>query len=228
MLIIMKQNRVERLAKDLQISSVRIIQEAYEVIILKGLSESKIGRFLVFKGGTALRLVFGSPRFSEDLDFSITQKFPEDDFKDVVRGIADQEPNLELVEALEKRWTLFALFRVQEDFLTQSCSIKVEISTRKGVEDFETKVAGSQTVPFEVLLKTYSLEQLLTEKKRVLKERGEPRDLFDLWYLGQKIKKEIDFPSVKINKTRLKRELHKFLPQNYWPVVEELSEYAKD
>lgn len=224
----MEQNQAEKLAKTLQISPVRVVQEAYEMIILKGLAESEIGRFLVFKGGTALRLIYGAPRFSEDLDFSITQSFSKKDFKDVIKEIADQEPRLELVEALKKHWTFFALFKIREDFLAQACSIKVEISTREKIRGFETRIASSETTPIEVLLKVFSLEQLLEDKKKVLEQRDEPRDLFDLWYLGQKLKRPVDFPSVKINKKHLKRELHKFLPKNYWPVVEELSKYAKD
>lgn len=237
----MKQEQATKLAKELQISSVRVVQEAYEMAILKGLAESKIGKFLVFKGGTALRLIYGSPRFSEDLDFSITQEFSEKDFKEVVREIASQEPNLELVEALKKRCTfaegeskersdatLFALFKIKEDFLAQPSSIKVEVSTREKIKEFETRVASSETTSFEVLLKTFSLEQLLREKKRVLEERGEPRDLFDLWYLGQKLKRPLDLPPLKIKKGQLKRELRKFLPRDYWPAVEELGKYAKD
>lgn len=224
----MEQDQAEKLAKDLQISPVRVVQEAYEMTILKGLAESSIGKFLVFKGGTALRLVYGAPRFSEDLDFSVTQSFPEKDFKEVVGEIADREPNLELAEARKKRRTLFALFKIKEEFLAQACSIKVEISTREEVKEFETKVGSSSTTPSEVLLKTFSLEQLFKDKRRVLEERGEPRDLFDLWYLGQKLKRKVDLPPVKIGKEQLKRELHKFLPKSYWPVVAELGKYAKD
>lgn len=219
--------QVERLAKSLKISSVRIVQEAYEMLILKGLAESKIGRFLVFKGGTALRLIYGAPRFSEDLDFSITQDFSEKDFKEVVQGIVKQEPNLELVEALRKRWTFFAFFKIREPFLSQPCSIKVEISAREKVKKFETRVATSQTTTLEVLLKVFSLEKLLQEKIKTFKERQAPKDLFDLWYLSQKLKKKIDFPEVKISRKELKRQLHKFLPQNYWQAIEELSKLAK-
>jgi len=218
---------VEELAKTLKVSPVRVVQEAYEMAILRGLAESKIGRFLVFKGGTALRLIYGAPRFSEDLDFSLTKSFPKKDFKSVVQEIAKEEPYLELVEALKKRWTFFALFRVREEFLAQPCSIKVEISSREKIKKFETRVATSEAVAFEVLLKVFSLEQLFEDKKRLLKKRAEPKDLFDLWYLSQKLKREVDIPTLKISKKHLKRELHKFLPQSYWPVVEELSQYAK-
>jgi predicted nucleotidyltransferase component of viral defense system len=223
----MEQIQIEKLAKSLKISSARIVQEIYEMIILKGLAESKIGKFLVFKGGTALRLIYGAPRFSEDLDFSVTQEFSERDFKEAVQGIAQKEPNLELVEALKKRWTFFALFKIKEPFLPQPLSVKVEVSIREKIREFETRIATSQTTTLEVLLKAFSLEQLLQDKLKTLRERQTAKDLFDVWYLAQKLKKEIDLPEVKINRKELKRDLHKLLPQNYWSVIEELSKLTK-
>lgn len=60
------------------IDRTQVVREYWELIILKGFYESPQGRYLIFKGGTALRLAYGFPRFSEDLDFSLT--------KDVMKG----------------------------------------------------------------------------------------------------------------------------------------------
>jgi predicted nucleotidyltransferase component of viral defense system len=51
-----------------------VVREYWELIILKGLYESPQGRYLIFKGGTALWLAYDSPRFFEHLDFSLTQE----------------------------------------------------------------------------------------------------------------------------------------------------------
>jgi len=61
----------ESQARNLKIDITQVVRKFWETVILKGLFESTEGKFLVFKGGTALRLVYGSPRFSEDLDFSL-------------------------------------------------------------------------------------------------------------------------------------------------------------
>ena len=66
----MNKQLADNLQKSLNISQEQIVREEYEMIILKQLFESELGRLFVFKGGTALRLAYGSPRFSEDLDFS--------------------------------------------------------------------------------------------------------------------------------------------------------------
>ena len=71
------------------------------------------------------------------------------------------------------------------------------------------------------------MEQLFQDKTKTLKERQKAKDLFDLWYLAQKLKKEIDLPKIKISPKELKRELHKFLPQDYWPAIKELNKLIK-
>jgi len=69
----MEREIAERQARDLKIDVTQVVREFWEVLILKGLFDSPEGKFLIFKGGTALRLVYGSPRFSEDLDFSLAE-----------------------------------------------------------------------------------------------------------------------------------------------------------
>ena len=68
----MEQSLAQQKSREHQIDLTQVIREYWEIIILKGLYDSPFGRKLIFKGGTALRLAYGSPRFSEDLDFSLT------------------------------------------------------------------------------------------------------------------------------------------------------------
>ena len=70
-----------------------------------------LSRRLVFKGGTSLRLAYGSPRFSDDLDFSALGPIPEKDFKKASLAAARNVPEGKLVEALAKHHTLFAIFQ---------------------------------------------------------------------------------------------------------------------
>src|SRR3989338_1462264 len=60
-----------KLSKEFKVHYLQLLREEWEMVILKRLFESALGKNLVFKGGTALRLAYNSPRFSEDLDFSI-------------------------------------------------------------------------------------------------------------------------------------------------------------
>lgn len=58
---------------------VRALREILQEIALLGLWRSKFFEKAAFYGGTALRVIYGMDRFSEDLDFSLL--YPETDFK---------------------------------------------------------------------------------------------------------------------------------------------------
>ena len=49
----MNKQLADNLQKSLNISEEQIVLEEYEMIILKQLFESELGRLFVFKGGTA-------------------------------------------------------------------------------------------------------------------------------------------------------------------------------
>ena len=54
---------------------------------LVGLSQSQLGKLLIFKGGTALkRCHFGDYRFSEDLDFTLARAA---DFAEIRAGLEE-------------------------------------------------------------------------------------------------------------------------------------------
>jgi predicted nucleotidyltransferase component of viral defense system len=51
----------------------QVFQEEVQKAVLASLSRGEAFNHLVFQGGTALRLFYGNPRFSEDLDFVLKQ-----------------------------------------------------------------------------------------------------------------------------------------------------------
>ncbi|MBN1444929.1 MAG: nucleotidyl transferase AbiEii/AbiGii toxin family protein [Candidatus Omnitrophica bacterium] len=62
-------------------TEINIAREYVQHLFLSSLYREKSSEKVLFKGGTALRIVFQSPRFSEDLDFSgfginLVQCFP--------------------------------------------------------------------------------------------------------------------------------------------------------
>ena len=52
----MEQVLAEKTARELKVDKTQVVREYWELTVLKGLYESPYGRFLIFKGGTALRL----------------------------------------------------------------------------------------------------------------------------------------------------------------------------
>src|SRR3989339_2190763 len=95
---------IERLAKQYQMSVFpNIIREYFEHVFLAKLYSLPGAEKLLFKGGTALRVVYGSPRFSEDLDFSLfgveqrlAKKFIEDIFVEVLSETSKADIHIEI------------------------------------------------------------------------------------------------------------------------------------
>jgi len=54
--------------------SYEALREILQEIVLYALSSTNFFNHVVFYGGTALRILYGLPRFSEDLDFSLLEK----------------------------------------------------------------------------------------------------------------------------------------------------------
>ena len=209
-----KQFALEK-QKILKISLVQIIREEYEIILLNSIFDSNFGIKLVFRGGTALRLAYGSPRFSDDLDFSQTEKIKEKDFQTWCKKTARTTPNIELVEALKKYYTLYAKFRIKDPALPQTIGIKIEISIRKEKweksKDYILMNLKSEVTPITVLAQTASLERIQKEKQTISPPRI--RDIFDLWFIGQSLKKPISLDFGKFKNNQIKRELYRLLPE---------------
>lgn len=212
---------VNNLAKKIQISLDRIVTEAWEIILLKELFQAPFAKNLIFKGGTALRLAYASPRFSEDLDFSLRKKILEKKFINFFKEISKKYPEISIADIKEKHYTLFALIKIKESILQRPFSIKVEISKRPVLLNYESmpKILSSPVSSLEVLAETLTLEQIKKDKIQAIKTRTKARDLFDLWYLCEKLKKQMPKIKNKISGQQIKQELHKFLPKNYYQIV---------
>ena len=81
---------LEKKALKQQTITFNLVREYLQHRFLMYLYQKKLSQFLYFKGGTALRIVFESPRFSEDLDFSImklSKKKIEDLLQEVLRQV---------------------------------------------------------------------------------------------------------------------------------------------
>ena len=224
----MDQHLAERLSRQLRISPEQISREEHELLLLEQVMASDLGDALVLKGGTALRLAYGSPRFSDDLDFSALPVVPEEAFSRMAEGVARALPQLVLVEALPKRFSHFALYRVKEPYLRYPFSIKVEVSTRPEPWNRETDLAlrllTSPVTPVSVLARVATLEKLWSDKQEALAGRGQPRDLYDLWFIAQKLRRPFSPDLTGIDPQVLRRELRKYLPADHWPVIDQWTE----
>lgn len=209
--------------QELGISVVQIIREEYEVTLLNRLFDSPLGSRVVFRGGTALRLAYNSPRFSDDLDFSKIQEITEGEFQKWCQQATKAIPYLELDEALQKHYTLYAMFKVKVPILPATIGTKVEISVRQEKwekdKDYKLMRLTSKVTPLTVLAQVASLERIEQEKRRIIPPRV--RDVFDLWFIGQLLKKNYSMDFSGFTVKEVKRDLHRLLPEGKRRLLEQ-------
>lgn len=220
----MEQYFARQKALELRIDQTQVVREYWELIVLKGLYESSSGRYLVFKGGTALRLAYGSPRFSEDLDFSLTKDTLKGKFTSIIKKIIAPYPELTLTDIEGKYYTYLAEIKITHGYLPLPFRIKVEISKREMKDyELELKLLNSPVTVIQALGQVATLNQIYRDKLACLEGRAKPKDFFDLWYISERLK--IPYKPKKISsKKEFVRDLRKYLPRNFWPVIEGLTQ----
>jgi len=217
------QDQAQKLASEQQTIADNILKEHYQMYLLDLLFKSALEKNLVFKGGTALRLAYNSVRFSEDLDFSLKGNTNFHDFKKTIESIPKIFPEAIVKDLYDKRNTYFAKISFIVNFKPIPIGIKIEIN--KGVKDFKQEVALLKS-PFnniELFGIVYSLESILKDKISILENqtRREPRDLFDVWYINQKLNKQFIIKnSYKFTHKELMDGLRPLLPNQNLKVLE--------
>lgn len=178
--------------------SDRTIEKDYVIgWILLGVANSKLKEILAFKGGTALRKIYVSDyRYSEDIDFTLLSEISSEslisDFKSVLTAI-EKEVALTLnvsEERIERRTdslTLYVEFVGPLLAKLGKRDIKVDFTLKEKIifplEEKPIITPYSDSRELSRLLKTYSLDEILTEKLCALIGRTEPRDLYDTHFL---------------------------------------------
>lgn len=142
-----------------------------------------------FKGGTCLRIVHGSPRYSEDLDFNAGDaEAALAHLSKVVRRLADYGISA-TVGRRPSQEGLHARIRFAGPLFDGTPpsrgTIRVEVSLRG--ERVEVEEAFVPRTPYpdvpQLVLRCLTSEHLLAEKVRALLVRGKPRDVYDVHFL---------------------------------------------
>ena len=64
------EKTIKELTQKYQTTEINIIREYCQHLFLSYFYQKRKSEQIYFKGGTALRIIYNSPRFSEDLDFT--------------------------------------------------------------------------------------------------------------------------------------------------------------
>jgi predicted nucleotidyltransferase component of viral defense system len=187
---------------------VRALREIMQEIALLGLWRSKFFEKAAFYGGTALRILYGMDRFSEDLGFSLLKPMKDFDLsryggaverelrsfgfeaKTTTREKKDESP---VQSAFLKTNTLKHLLTIKTDEAIawpiprgQTLKIKIEVDTNPPPGFSTENKFVLQPIPFSV--RTFVLPDLFAGKMHAVlcrrwKSRVKGRDWYDLvWY----------------------------------------------
>ena len=223
MYTMLTQDQAQKFALEAQTTVDNILKEHYQMFLLDILFNAAFENNLVFKGGTALRLAYGSIRFSADLDFSLMNEIAFSEFNQAIKKIEKVIPGALIKDIHDKYYTLYAKVNITVDYRPIPIGIKIELN--KHIRDFEPTIALIKS-PFnnlEVVGRVYTLESILKDKIHILedRERREPRDLFDAWYISQKLDRNLTIKDeYKYEPKELMDSLNHFLPKNQRKVNE--------
>lgn len=169
---------------------------------------------LVFIGGTALRLCYGSNRLSEDLDFAASPAFRSEDLE----GFAES-----LQQAIEEKYHASVHVRQAQNKLSDTSVWKITVIKNASRPDIPaqkmhidiTSVCSIDSAPKPIsdhhgissqisgrLINVLSLEESLVDKLIAFAYRSrriKPRDIWDIAWLKQKgVDVNIDFIEQKL------------------------------
>ncbi len=191
---------------------------------------------LLFKGGTASRIVYRSPRFSEDLDFTAAMPFYSTKAL-VGRTAARVGREIDGLKLVEPKPTTGGYFGIVRGPVGPwSVELQIQASTRR------VPLKGEPVLVSTPLMPSYSVvglpEKMLVEEKiDALLTRAKPRDFYDLYFILRKPMGEkksvlkrrsaILEKLAKTDRKRLYNELKAFLPKSHWALIQQLPDHIR-
>lgn len=214
---------LDKIASRNQTTLSNVYREYCQNLFLSFLYQEPNSNYVQFKGGTALRIYYKSPRYSEDLDFSlfeITRKQVEDIMINTIENLDRANLNPELEESKETSGGYLSNL-----YLTvgnQKVKIAIQASRRKiSSKQANITLIDNEFIPaYTVFL--LNEKDLIAEKLEAAITRSKPRDFFDVYFLLRKgvltveNKKLLKSTAEIVEKSRInfKKELEDFLPKN--------------
>ena len=232
----LSKENLQKFTKLAQTDIENVAREYCQHLFLSFLYQQKESEKLLFKGGTALRIIYKSPRFSEDLDFTgvnITQKTVEEILTNTLAAIEKTGIKVDIEEG--KPTTGGYLGIAYFSLYDLRIKVKIEVSLRRGKElnGVRTLIQSDYLPPYTVV--HLPIENMAAEKFKALVERSKPRDFYDFFFLltGNypfiKTKANLETVLKLIEKTQIdfRAELKKLLPVSHHLILKDFKENLK-
>jgi len=226
---------LKQLVKQSRTAPFSVLREYYQTLFLSYLSQNPHNSHLIFKGGTCIRLLYQGNRFSEDLDFTVTD-LNEVEAAQAIETIVtamSKETNVKFkpVKSIAGR-----CFKIT--FITplhpQPIVIKIDLSFRDFLGIVEsTAIQTRYPILFNQLIYHYPKEAILAEKVHAINHRTKGRDLYDIWFLismltpinHNLINKKLSFFKETFNQAQFTNRIIKFPLDSF---VSDLNPFIND
>jgi len=195
--------------------------------------------------------MYGSPRYSEDLDFDAVASIEEtkESVSSTIAKLKKEMPDIS-VKDMNSLVGLSLKMYLGTEISPQKLTVKLDFSFRKNDRKREYEKRPIQTVfPVQnfTLINVLSKEHILADKICTLFTRFKGRDLYDTWYLlnaGTKLNTDIvkdrltDLFAIsfsydvlrqnihKFDKKKLEQDLNKFLPLSERAIITNLKQFV--
>jgi len=188
----LRYDELENLARLKRLSLINAEKDYLQDIILFSIY-SQIGKELVFKGGTCLYKVYKLTRFSEDLDFTCSNKINiEKIYNQLIADLAllNIKGKIKEIEEYKNEINIRLIINgpLYKGSRETQCFIPLNISLREQISIEPKKVSLNplyNEIPnFEIF--AMHEKEILAEKVRAIFTRLKPRDIYDLLFLLRK------------------------------------------
>ncbi len=185
-----------------------VLKEYLQYMILDIIFSSKYGSRLVFMGGTAIRIVYGSDRFSEDLDLDnldLSQKEFEKLVEHIKTELGKDGLKVEFRNTFQNVYHCYLKFpRILfannlSPLKDEKIMIRIDsFRTGKKIGEIKNKAIVKADIFAEI--KAYSSSLLLAQKIEALfsRKRSKGRDIYDIVYLFSLAEPDYEYLEKKL------------------------------
>lgn len=222
---------LQALATKKQINELCVYREYCQHLFLSYFYSKKGADRFLFKGGTALRIVFQSPRYSVDLDFSadvIDVQDIENLLLDVIQDFQNEGLIISKIPSSESTSGGYISFL---DFTSQIFNPRIQLNIQKkeaeSLGSSSKLVVNEFTSPYSIV---YLKDEILISEKIeafLTRENAKERDFFDLYFIlndsylrglvrrDNSLKSRILDRMNTIDDNQIREGLRELLPVNY-------------
>lgn len=259
-----KPGEIQQKARAVGVRDQQIEKDYILSWILKGIAQhEQLSKVIVFKGGTVLKKIyFEDYRFSEDLDFTLInnarlpngQEISNEQIFEWFRETFDyikEEANIPL-EIIDNNEHEDARLPDGQGGINFYISYIGPLGGQGNNKRVKIDISRSEQLVFEPVMKDvfidytdmeehqllcYPLEEVLVEKMRSVMQRMQARDFYDIWYLLEQHRMDVDFylsefeakcKNKELNYTDFPKKLAERLPQYKGRWQSSMSEQIKD